>query len=117
MKSTPEESEAVILLSTIGTEDQAKELARPLVDGRLAACVTMLPGARSIYRWRDAVTEEAEVVLLMKTTRDRVPALRARIQSLHPYEVPEILVLGVEEGSRDYLAWLRDSTRSPLEEA
>ena len=80
-------------------------MARTLVDERLAACVSLLGEATSIYRWQGAVETAQEVPLLIKTTTTRWPALRDRIAALHPYEVPEILALPVTDGLPAYLAW------------
>jgi periplasmic divalent cation tolerance protein len=77
----------------------------------LAACVNILPPMRSIYRWKGAVEDASERQLVIKTTAARVPELQLRLKTLHPYEVPEFLVLPITEGSPDYLSWLTDSTR------
>ncbi len=96
---------------TAGSIDEARTIAADLVDRRLAACVNLVPGVRSIYRWQGAVEEDAEVLLLAKTGRTRCAALAARVQALHPYELPEILVLPVDGGSEPYLEWvLSEST-------
>ncbi len=84
--------------------------ARTLVEERLAACVNVLPPMRSTYAWKGAVESADERQVVIKTTRDRVPQLEARLKALHPYEVPEFLVLTVTDGSRDYLSWLAEST-------
>lgn len=92
--------------------DQAPRLARALVEEGLAACVNLLPGVRSIYRWQGEVHDEAETTLLVKTAASRAADLRARLAELHPYEVPEIVVLPVDEAASDprYLAWVRSCT-------
>lgn len=82
------------------------ELARALVESRLAACVNLVPGLRSIYRWEGVVQEDAEVLLLIKTRSDRIDSLAARVRELHPYDVPEVLVLPVAGGSLPYLEWV-----------
>lgn len=89
----------------------AERLGRALVEEKLAACVSLLPGARSIYRWQGTIEETDEVVCLVKTEADRVAALQSRLAALHPYEVPELLVFDVADGLPTYLAWLHDSTR------
>ena len=86
-------------------------MARALVEERLAACGNVLPGLRSLYRWEGKVQDDAEALLLLKTTRRRFPALRARVLALHPYEVPEVLALPVEGGHPAYLDWIATSTR------
>ena len=85
-------------------------LARTLVEEGLAACVNVLPPMRSTYAWKGAVESADERQVVIKTTRDRVPQLEAPLKALHPYEVPEFLVLTVPDGSRDYLSWLAEST-------
>ena len=91
---------------------RADELARALVEERLAACVNVHGPMMSTYRWKGKVERDAERQLVIKTTRDRVPALDARIRELHPYELPEFIVIGVEEGSDAYVRWIEDETRS-----
>lgn len=103
-------TEALVVLVTTPTAEQAAELARTLVDERLAACGNVLPGVRSIYRWEGAVHDDAEALLVLKTTRGRFEALRDRVLALHPYQVPEVLALPVEAGSAAYLAWIGDET-------
>jgi len=105
-----------VVLTTVGDLEQGKVLARDLVRAGRAACVSVLSGATSIYRWQGGIVEESEVLLVIKTPRDRLESLRAGLASGHPYEVPELLVLDVSDGSGEYMAWLRDTTRSPLEE-
>ena len=100
----------VVVCTTLPASADAAAFGRTLVEERLAACVSALPGVRSIYRWRDAVETDAEQQLLVKTTRDRVEQLIERIGRLHPYDVPEILVLPIAGGGRDYLDWIRAST-------
>jgi periplasmic divalent cation tolerance protein len=100
---------AVIVLSTFPADQDAAALARALVDERLAACVNVLPPMTSIYRWEGAVEQASEHQLVIKTTAGRVEALKARIAELHPYDVPEILVLSVIDGAASYLKWVHDS--------
>ena len=99
----------VIVLTTIGAGTDATPLARTLVGEQLAACVNLLPVMTSVYRWKGAIEEDREQQLVMKTTRDRLAALEARLRELHPYEVPEFLVLAVESGSEAYMTWVRES--------
>jgi periplasmic divalent cation tolerance protein len=101
---------AVVVLSTAPDGATADRLARALVEERLAACVTRIPGARSLYRWEGAVQEAEEVLMLAKTHAERAPDLTRRLAELHPDDVPEILVLPVAAGFRAYLDWLREST-------
>lgn len=92
--------------------DEAGRIARSVVEEGLAACVNLLPGVRSVYRWEGRVEEAEETTLLIKTTAERAPALRARLCALHPYDTPEILALPVDEASSDprYLDWVRRCT-------
>ena len=90
---------------------RARALARALVERRLAACVNILPGARSVYRWKGAVEEASETLLLAKTTASRTAALLAAVEELHPHEVPEGILLPVAGGLPRYLAWVAAETR------
>jgi periplasmic divalent cation tolerance protein len=96
----------LVVLTTLSTEDEARQLVRALVDARLVACGTLLAGARSIYRWEGDVTEESEVVVLLKTDATKWEALAAAIRQRHPYDVPELLALPVQRGLDEYLSWL-----------
>ncbi|MDX1380653.1 MAG: divalent-cation tolerance protein CutA, partial [Xanthomonadales bacterium] len=87
-------------------------LGRAVVSERLAACVNVVPGVRSIYRWNGDLQEEGEVLLVVKTTSDRLEALTERILALHPYDVPEVLALPLAAGSGGYLAWVARETAS-----
>ena len=91
--------------------DEAPDLARILVDRRVAACVNLVPQVRSIYRWQGQIQDEAETLMIIKTTADRVAALKAAIVELHSYDVPEFLVLAVADSHEPYAAWIRDQTR------
>ncbi len=101
-----EATPARIALTTVGSFEEGRRLARLLVERRLAACVNLVPNITSIYRWLGAVEEAAEVLLVMKTTAEMLPALEAAVRELHSYEVPEFLALAVEAGSQPYLDWL-----------
>jgi periplasmic divalent cation tolerance protein len=96
-----------IVLTTAANAEEAERLARTLVDERLAACATLVPGIRSIYRWQGQIEESSETMLLIKTTVEQLAQLQTRLHALHSYETPEFLVLGVETGSDGYLDWLR----------
>jgi len=104
---------AVLVLTTWPADRDPAPLARTLVDERLAACVNVLPAMRSYYRWQGSLQEDAEHQVVLKTTADRVHALRARLHTLHPYDVPEFLVLPVSDGSKGYLDWLVESVEPP----
>ena len=104
-------TDALVVLVTTPSPERAAEIARTLVEERLAACGNVVPGLRSIYRWEGKVQDDAEALLVLKTTRTRFDALRDRVLALHPYEVPEVIALPVEAGSARYLAWIADETR------
>lgn len=101
---------AVVVLSTFPDETRAADIARTLVDARLAACVNLVAGARSIYRWQGAIEEAREVLAVIKTTSDRLDALRTRLVELHPYEVPEVIAMPVVGGHAPYLDWISGET-------
>ena len=105
--------EFVIALTTFPADGDADTFARTLVEERLAACVNVLPVMQSIYAWRGRVERSDERQLIMKTSATRIADLRARLKALHPYDVPEFLVLSVRSGDDDYLSWLRDATVNP----
>ena len=90
---------------------QARTIARALVVERLAACVNVVPGVASIYRWKGRVEEAREALLLVKSTSARAKRLEARVKALHSYDVPEVVTLKIAGGSADYLRWLRESAR------
>ena len=100
----------VLVLTTMPDDDRADALARTLVDERLASCVNVLAPMRSTYRWRGTVEREAERQLVIKTTRARIPELETRLQALHPYELPEFLVVPIDGGSDAYLEWVSSET-------
>lgn len=104
-------TEALVVLCTAPTAEVAAELARALVEARLVACGNVVPGLRSVYRWQGKVEDEPEVLLVLKTTRERLPALRDELLRRHPYQVPEVLALPVEAGSAAYLEWLAAQVR------
>lgn len=101
--------EAVVAFSTVASPEDAERVARALVEERLAACVNVVPGLVSYYRWKGRVERDDELLLVIKTARPRVEAMRARLVELHPYEVPELIVLPVQGGHPPYLAWLAES--------
>lgn len=99
----------ILVLNTTDTLDLAQEIASALVEAREAACVTIIPGIRSVYRWEGKVCNEGEYLLLIKSSTDQFEAVRSRIRRLHSYQVPEIIALPISAGDPDYLAWLRSS--------
>ncbi len=100
---------AIVVLTTIDSKEAGERLAYALVDRKAAACVQVVPGLTSIYRWKDNVETSSEVLLLIKTTGEGFERVEAIIRELHTYETPEILSLSVENGSSDYLEWLQHS--------
>ena len=101
----------VIVLTTVGTAFNVAALARELVEQRLAACVNVIPRIESTYRWQERVETDAEQLLIIKTTDERVEALRAALVARHPYEVPELVVIQPESVAEPYRAWLVESVR------
>jgi len=103
----PESNPAVrVVLTTTATQQEAERLGRTLVEERLVACATVIPGAQSIYRWQGEVETASETVLLLKTGPEQLPALEIRMHTLHSYQTPEFIVLRVDGGSTDYLEWV-----------
>ena len=100
----------VLALTTLPADADAGEFGRTLVDERLAACVNLLPVMESIYRWEGKIEFEPERQLIIKTSSDRVSELWERVRELHPYEVPEFVVVPIVDGNEAYLKWIRDST-------
>jgi periplasmic divalent cation tolerance protein len=96
----------VVVLSTVGTAEDAERIARALVEGGLAACVNVVPAVTSIYRWKGKLEREEERLLVIKTRAERFEALREALVALHPYDVPEVLALPVSAGHEPYLEWL-----------
>jgi len=105
-------TDKIVVLTTCDAEEQAARLARHLVEQRLAACVNILPQVRSIYRWNEKVEDSSEWMLVIKSRRDLFSTLRAEIEKLHSYEVPEIIALPVVDGSPAYLGWLEHELKA-----
>jgi len=103
-------SDFVVVLITAPNEDDAARLANDLVASRLAACVNIINNIRSIYRWQGKIEDESEVLMLVKTRKEHFKDLEKRVRELHPYTVPEIIVLPIIEGFVGYLGWLREET-------
>jgi periplasmic divalent cation tolerance protein len=99
-------TDKIVVLTTCDSEKQGAQLARHLVEHRLAACVNILPKGRSIYRWQDKIEDAGEWVLLIKSRRDLFAALRAEIRRVHTYEIPEVIAIPIVDGSEAYLGWL-----------
>ena len=104
-------NEAIVVLVTAGSIEEAQRIARALVEERLAACVNLVPGIRSIYRWQGTIADDGEVLLVAKTRRDSFAPLERRVRELHSYDVPEVLALVVTDGSAAYLGWLAEAVK------
>jgi len=100
---------AVVVVTTVGNEEQANTIARELLVRRHAACVNILPGLRSLYRWEGKICRDSEFMLLIKTSESEYPAVEAAIRELHSYELPEILAFAVAHGEPSFLAWIHAS--------
>ena len=101
-----------IVLSTAGSEEEARKIAHHLVENRLAACVNIVPHVESIYRWEGKVEANREFLMMIKTSAEKFAEVRDAILELHSYDLPECVALAVESGSVEYLEWLADSLRS-----
>ena len=99
-------TDTVIVLTAVGAPPDAERIARALVEERLAACVNVVPGVVSVYRWKGVVERENELLLVIKTVAERVDALRSRLLELHPYELAEVVVTPVVGGHGAYLEWV-----------
>ena len=107
------ESEAIVVLVTASTEEEAMTLGKMLVNQRLIACVNILPRLKSIFQWEGKVAEEEECLMILKTVKPQYKALEKFIMSHHSYDVPEIIALPVVNGSESYLSWVHEMTRKP----
>ncbi len=103
--------EVRLALTTVAGREEARRLAEALVEQGAAACVNIVPAVESVYRWKGAMERASELLLVIKTTQDRLEALAAALSAMHSYELPELLVLDVEAGSRAYLDWVRSTSR------
>jgi periplasmic divalent cation tolerance protein len=99
---------AIVVVTTVGTEEQANLIAREIVARRQAACVNIVPGIRSIYRWKGKICKDGELLLVVKTLATEFEAVAATIRELHSYELPEILSFGVSHGEQRFLDWIAD---------
>jgi periplasmic divalent cation tolerance protein len=108
------EGDALLVITNLPDRDAAWKLAQALIDQRLAACVNLLAGCTSVYRWEGAIEQAEEVPVLIKTRAARYPEVEALIRSLHPYELPEIIAVPVVRGLPDYLQWVAEETAIPI---
>jgi periplasmic divalent cation tolerance protein len=106
--------DAIVVLTTLATPEEAVKLVQTLLERRLIACGNILPGVRSLYRWEGKVADEREVIVLMKTKAARLEALELAFGEIHPYKVPELLALPVSAGLHKYLEWIDDETSLAL---
>ena len=110
-----QQTEARVVLTTVASAEEAERLVRTLLERRLIACGTLLPRARSWYRWNDAIADELEFVVLLKTSADRIEALERAFEELHSYKVPELLAVPVVAGLTKYLDWIATETTATPE--
>ena len=106
-----QDSKFIVILSTVGSADEASRIAEKLVGSHLVACVNILSGIQSIYWWNNALQKDQELLMIMKTERSKFEDVKKAIRSLHSYEVPEIISLSIENGLEEYLAWIENSLR------
>lgn len=106
-----EKVEHLLVLTTCPGTITAKQIAQDLVANDVAACVNIIPGLTSYYKWSHKVESDVELLLLVKTTSELFPAVQKRIKSLHPYELPEIIAVPIKDGLEEYLRWIEDSTK------
>lgn len=107
-------TDAIVVLTTVASDEEGIRLVRALLERRLIACGTLVPGARSLYRWQGKIADEREVVLILKTRSARLETLQAAFGELHPYKVPELLALPVSAGLPKYLDWISGETTLAL---
>ncbi len=98
-----------VVMSTAGSEDEGARIAKSLLERKLCACVNLIPKVRSFYRWEGAIQDDAEVLLIMKTTKEKLQALSDHLAEKHSYDVPEVLAVAVDRGRGSYLEWLAES--------
>ena len=105
-------AEPLIVLCTVPDEDTAETIAGTLVAENLAACVNIVPGITSIYRWKGAIERDRELLLIIKSGQGAYPDLERRIRALHPYELPEVIAVPIERGLPEYLDWIKGSLKT-----
>jgi periplasmic divalent cation tolerance protein len=99
-------TDKIVALSTCGTAEEAEAIARGLLERKLAACVSIVPQMRSLYRWQDKIEDSTEYLLLIKSTRDLFEKVKAEVERMHTYQTPELIALPIVAGSENYLIWL-----------
>ena len=102
-----------LVLCSVPNRDAAEHIAETLVSEQLAACVNIVPGIVSVYRWKEKIEKDEELLLLIKTARSRYASLQQRIQALHPYELPEIIAVSIQTGQTDYIQWIENCLITP----
>jgi len=105
-------SNELVVFVTTSNGDEANDIADALVSERLAACVNIVAGIKSVYRWEGKINSDNETLMIIKTTGERYPDVERRVKELHSYGTPEVVAIRIEQGSEQYLKWLRDSTAS-----
>lgn len=110
MPTRPSRTGTIVVLVTCPSREVGERIGHTLIEERLAACVNLIPDLTSIYRWEGRIHRDAEVLLLIKTRRRKLPGLMRRVKSLHPYSIPEIIALPLAGGSLPYLSWVQEST-------
>ena len=108
-------TDKIVVLTNCGSADEAAKIARALVEKKLAACVNVMPAVRSFYRWKGAIEDEQESLLVIKSSRALFNDLRVEIEKLHSYEVPEVIAVPIVDGSEGYLEWLDRELAAKLE--
>ena len=108
-------TDKIVVLTTCKSAEEAAQIARALVEKKLAACVNVMPAVRSFYRWKGAVEDEQESLLVIKSSRGLFDQLRVEIEKLHSYEVPEVIAVPIVDGSEGYLEWLERELAAKLE--
>ncbi len=107
----------IVVLVTVGSKTEATSIAKALVEQGLVACVNVLPGVQSIFRWEGKVTEESEFLLVAKTVSRAFERVATTVKSLHSYSVPEVIALPIQHGLPEYLSWVRDATKRSSQQA
>jgi periplasmic divalent cation tolerance protein len=107
-------TDAIVVLTTVANDEEGVTLVRALLERRLIACGTLMPGTRSLYRWQGKIADERETMIVLKTRSACVPALQAAFEELHPYRVPELLALSVDSGLEKYVEWITGETSLSL---